>query len=137
MMIFVEEHDEELTRALEDAVKFTFGSKMFTVNSEADITKIQPILKNLSKGAVLLGKQFGRGVNLRFAVDAEVLVLINREYIGEPLVHQMIGRSSRRQGLCYGKVFVTTKYENLTDSQQEGALEYLRTREDNYAEDDG
>jgi hypothetical protein len=74
---------------------------------------------------------------LRFAVDAEVLVLINKDYIGEPLVHQMIGRSSRRQGLCYGKVFVTTKYENLTDSQQEGALEYLRTREDNYAEDDG
>ena len=137
MMIFVEEHDDELTKALEDATKFTFGSKMFTVNSEADIIKVQPIIKNLSKGAVLLGKQFGRGVNLRFAVDAEVLVLINKDYIGEPLVHQMIGRSSRRQGLCYGRVFVTTSYDDLTESQQEGALEFLRTREDDYAGDEG
>lgn len=135
-MIFVEEYDEELTKALEDAVKYTFGSKMFTVNSEDDIKKVQPIIKNQSKGAVLLGKQFGRGVNLRFAVDSLVLVLINKDYIGEPLVHQMIGRSSRRQGLCHGKVFITTEFEDLADSQQ-GALDYLTSREDNYAEDDG
>jgi len=56
MMIFVEEHDDVLTKALEEATKFTYGSKMFTVNSEADIIKVQPIIKNLSKGAVLLGK---------------------------------------------------------------------------------
>jgi hypothetical protein len=136
MMIFVEEHDDVLTKALEEATKFTYGSKMFTVNSEADIIKVQPIIKNLSKGAVLLGKQFGRGVNLRFAVDAEVLVLINKDYIGEPLVHQMIGRSSRRQGLCHGKVFITTEFEDLQDSQT-GALDFLTSREDNYAEDDG
>lgn len=137
MMIFVEEIDEDLTKALQDAVQYTFEKQMFVVNSVKDIKHVQAMIKNQTKGAVLLGKQFGRGINLRFAVDAEVFVLINKDYIGEPLVHQMVGRSSRRQGLCYGRVFVTTCYDELTESQQEGALEFLRTREDDYAGDEG
>jgi hypothetical protein len=37
MIIFVEENDDDLTKALEEAVKFTFGSKMFNIKNENDI----------------------------------------------------------------------------------------------------
>ena len=37
MIIFVEENDDDLTKALEEAVKHTFGSKMFNVKNENDI----------------------------------------------------------------------------------------------------
>ena len=90
----------------------------------------------MQKGAVLLNKTFGRGINLRFSVDSEVLVLVNKDYIPLPLVHQMVGRSSRRQGLCYGAVFITTQLEGLEQSQA-GAIEHLESREDDYAYDEG
>lgn len=80
-------------------------------------------MKHKSEGIVLIPKKFGRGINLRFEIDALVIVLVNKEYIGFPLVKQMVGRSSRRQGLCYGEVFIRTEFD-LADSQQ-GALDVL------------
>jgi hypothetical protein len=58
----------------------------------------------------MIDKKFGRGINLKFAVDCEVLVLINQDYIALPLIKQMVGRSSRRQGLCMGTVFAVNDY---------------------------
>ena len=37
MIIFVEENDDELTKALEEAVKYTFNSRMFNIKNENDI----------------------------------------------------------------------------------------------------
>ena len=37
MIIFVEENDDELTKALEEAVKYTFNSRMFNIKNESDI----------------------------------------------------------------------------------------------------
>ena len=80
-------------------------------------------------------KEFGRGINLRFMTDSEVIVLVNRDYIGAPLVRQMVGRSSRRTGLCYGTVFIVTEYK--LGNSQDGAMATLEAREDDYANDDG
>jgi hypothetical protein len=72
---------------------------------------------------------------LRFLVDSEVIVLVNKDYLGAPLIKQMVGRSSRRTGLCYGTVFITTEYE--LGNSQDGAEATQHAREDLYDQDDG
>jgi hypothetical protein len=121
MIIFVEKEDRALTTMLEEAVRFTFGNRMFQIRTEQELRSQERIIKNTMLGAVMLTKNFGRGVNLRFAVDSEVLVLVNHDYIGLPLVRQMVGRSSRRQGLCIGRVFIKT--DLMLSNSQDGALD--------------
>ena len=128
MMIFVEKPDNALTTKLEDAVRHTFGNKMFVIKNPKELADQQNIIRNTAKGAVLLTKDFGRGINLRFLSDSEVIVLVNKDYLGAPLIKQMVGRSSRRTGLCYGKVFITTEYE--LGNSQDGAEATQWARED-------
>ena len=117
MMIFVEEEDEDLKSQLRAATLYLFPKQpMLEVKEPKDIGRLQQLLKQIPEGVVLIPKKYGRGLNLRFMTDALVIVLINKEYIGFPLVKQMVGRSSRRQGLCYGEVFITTQFD-LANSQ--------------------
>ena len=136
MMIFVEEEDPDLIEQLKAATLYLFPKQpMLEVKEAKDIGRLQTMLRQVPEGVVLIPKKYGRGINLRFQKDALVIVLVNKEYIGFPLVKQMVGRSSRRQGLCYGEVFITTQFD-MADSQV-GALEVLKEFENDYANDEG
>jgi hypothetical protein len=135
MIIFAEEIDKQLETDLAAAVRHTFNNQLFLIKEEKDITKLFNIIKNTKFGAVLIDKKFGRGLNLRFEQDSEVIVLVNKEIIPLQLVIQMVGRSSRRQGCCFGRVFIVTEYD-LSNSQ-DGALEQLTIGQDDLAEDEG
>jgi hypothetical protein len=69
-------------------------------------------LKGEESGACLLPCAFGRGVNLRYAVDAEVIVVGNGNSLTWDTVCQMVGRSSRRFGLQKGRVYAVSDVES-------------------------
>ena len=59
---------------------------------------------------IAIDKAYGRGLNLKFAKDAVVIVVCNDEKKG--IIHlteaaQLAGRSNRRQGLCKATVFMS------------------------------
>jgi len=62
------------------------------------------------------------------------MVIANGDGLNWQDVCQMVGRSSRRFGLCEGKVYVLTGLETDDNS---GGKQYLKRNEFNFATDEG
>ena len=68
---------------------------------------------------------FGRGTDFRFAKSALVLILNYDNYYRSSNVVQMVGRSSRTQGVQTGHVFCNS----ATVVMEEVGFEYLLSKE--------
>lgn len=77
----------------------------------------------------------GRGLNIRFISDCMVIVLANDRNLNWNDCCQMVGRSSRRFGLCVGTVYVAMF--QVPERMEDGGEEFLRRKENNIANDEG
>ena len=113
-LIFFIENDKDVKfiNALKAAVKKVFGTALTVIEREDQLIDTSRVLKGEESGACLLPCAFGRGVNLRYAVDAEVIVVGNGNTLTWDTVCQMVGRSSRRFGLQKGRVYAVSDVES-------------------------
>jgi hypothetical protein len=77
LFFFIEEWDEDLVTLIIQKLKTL---NLPVENIKDDYVKLktrQSAIEALDAGAVILATKFGRGINLRFAVDAHVIVIAN------------------------------------------------------------
>ena len=53
-----------------------------------------------------LQEKFARGFDLKFAMNAFVLIFSNNCYYYASTIRQMVGRANRAQGVAHGRVFI-------------------------------
>ena len=62
----------------------------------------------VKNGLYVLQEKFARGFDLKFAMNAYVLVFSNDCYYYASTIRQMVGRANRAQGVAHGRVFIIT-----------------------------
>ena len=69
------------------------------MSSKADAN----VMKN---GVYILKENFARGFDLKFAVNAHVIVYAGDCIYSASTIRQMVGRANRAQGIAHGRVYV-------------------------------
>ena len=64
------------------------------------------MVKEETLGVYFFNRDFARGVDLRLATDALVIIVKGEWQLTKSEVDQMVGRGSRNQGICEGWVYV-------------------------------
>jgi hypothetical protein len=108
LIFMMENWDNKLIGLIRDKLKELFGFDLVVMATENDLVEKAPALFDAQEGAMILKTNFGRGVNVKFGVPAEVIVISNGGKLSIDDVTQMVGRSDRRQGLQRGRVYVVT-----------------------------
>lgn len=79
------------------------------ISTVAGAIEHRTLSENMSQGVWLVHSAFGRGFDLKFPVDALVCVVDSRGTLDLTEANQMVGRSSRSQGVCHGRVWTVTE----------------------------
>ena len=108
LIFMMETWDNRLIGSIRDKLKELFGFDLIVMATENDLVERAPALFDAQEGAMVLKTTFGRGVNVKFGVPVEVIVISNGGKLSIDDVTQMVGRSDRRQGLQRGRVYVVT-----------------------------
>jgi hypothetical protein len=135
LIFMMENWDNKLIGLIRDKLKELFGFDLVVMATENDLVEKAPALFDAQEGAMILKTNFGRGVNVKFGVPAEVIVISNGGKLSIDDVTQMVGRSDRRQGLQRGRVYVVTGVP--TTSRTLGAEAYLISKAQPLVTDDG
>lgn len=123
LIFFIEDMtDDAFIKQVDNAVKKLFKTSLTVIEDEGKLLEASRILKNQDSGATLLPCAYGRGVNLRYAIDAEVIVVGNGSSLNWDTVCQMVGRSSRRFGLQKGRVYAVSSIESIGAGAAENFL---------------
>ena len=126
LLVFIEGDDQESIDSLEDMMKMHGGVIPFNkVLLRQDADMVHANAPEIDKGVFFMKTGFGRGTDFRFAKPALVLIL-NYEFVFRASnVVQMVGRSSRTQGIQTGHVFCNAS----TILKPEVGIEHLVARE--------
>ena len=108
LIFMMEIWDSKLIKLISEKLRELFGFDLIVMATENDLVEKAPALFDAQEGAMILKTTFGRGVNVKFGVPAEVIVISNGGKLSIDDVTQMVGRSDRRQGLQRGRVYVVT-----------------------------
>ena len=100
-----------------DAAKATpdLNSCYFTDPYEAMGAKSDSSM--VKNGLYVLQEKFARGFDLKFAMNAFVLVFSNNCYYYASTIRQMVGRANRAQGTAYGRVFILSENVMLPETE--------------------
>ena len=88
---------------------------------------------NITRGVFFMKENLGRGVDFRFAQDGYSMMLNYDHYYSASNVTQMVGRSTRTQGLQAGHAFCN----DSVCLDPEPGFEYLKGREKKINHDNG
>ena len=134
LLVFIANDDQQSVDALEDMMSMFNGvipfNKVLT-RGNADMVHVNA--PSADKGVFFLKSVFGRGTDFRFAKPAFVLILDYDDFFRASNVVQMVGRSSRTQGIQSGHVFCNA----ATIMKTEVGMEYLLTKEKQLGSDLG
>ena len=108
IIAFIAKNDAQVLEALTTAARATpeINSCYFTDPLDAMGTKTDASM--VKNGLYILQEKFARGFDLKFAMNAYVLVFSNNCYYYASTIRQMVGRANRAQGVAHGRVFIIT-----------------------------
>lgn len=88
-----------------------FYAKVETVQ---DALQQRDISSSLTSGVWLVSSDFRRGLDLKLAADSTVLIIDMDRSLNWTDACQMVGRSSRAQGICMGYVWLCGGQEHAS-----------------------
>ena len=134
LLVFVANDDEQSVEALEAMMSEYSGVIPFNkVLTRGNADMVHANAPSCDKGVFFMKTGFGRGTDFRFAKPAFVLILDYDDFFRASNVVQMVGRSSRTQGIQSGQVFCNA----ATIMRAEVDIEHLLSKEKQLGSDLG
>jgi len=133
IIVFYEKMTKTLAHALITLLLKFVGKEPIFVTSATELISASSMIASSHSGAIVMPASLGRGINIRFAKDADVRVIVNGDDLRWEDVCQMAGRSSRRFGQSIATAYVVSKWAS-DDSSAETWLKRSRIQAD---KDDG
>ena len=135
VIIFIEKDQTVLVNAIQEMTREIYGRSAYVIMNQQDYKNQASVISQDDKGVLIIHAMFGRGVNIKFAVDAICLVVANGVLLNWEETKQMAGRSSRRFGPAVAVVYVLVDFE--VTQMERGGRALLEGRQANLAQDEG
>ena len=107
--------------------------KFHKVVTENDARAVKRDEQKITRGVFYMHEDLSRGVDFRFQVDGYSMMLNYDHHYSASNVTQMVGRSTRKQGLQAGHAFCN----DTVVADEEPGFEYLQGREKKINQDNG
>ena len=107
--MFVAGDDPDAIDEIEALVFELSSVKFYRIETPNEAETVHRQAPDLNSGVFYMKSGMGRGVDFRFAIPAYVLILNYDHVYRSSNITQMVGRSSREQGIQSGHVFCNNK----------------------------
>ena len=87
----------------------------------------------IQNGLYILQEKFARGFDLKFAMNAHVVIYADKCLFSASTVRQMVGRANRAQGIAHGRVFILAANTMLAET----TMNYIEQKDKQKSNDVG
>ena len=109
IIAFIAKNDAQVLEALTTAARATPDVNSCYFTDPLDAMGAKTDASMVKNGLYILQEKFARGFDLKFAMNAYVLVFSNNSYYFASTIRQMVGRANRAQGVAHGRVFILSQ----------------------------
>ena len=106
IIVFVARNDPEMIEAIMKTASECPDLPCCYFSEASDAMGSKADAHVMTNGVYILKDTFARGFDLKFAVNAHVIVYAAECIYSASTIKQMVGRANRAQGIAHGRVYV-------------------------------